>query len=171
MDEEKTVTQSAEAEPVSPPAADELASVAEASPTQDKPVPKQRRKRRTKAEIEADAKKAAAKAKREAKKAVKSAEKAAEDIVDAAEKTAKAAIEDSAKVAAKVAKPRIPTPHIIVQFSGDEINTAALSDAAVAQFRALNKRTKITDIKLYVKPEERAAYYVINGEHTGRVAF
>ena len=32
-----------------------------------------------------------------------------------------------------------------------------------------HKRTPITSLKLYLKPEENAAYYVINEKDTGKV--
>ena len=145
MEKEKINDQPAE---VTPAVAEPVAEAATA--------PKQRRKRRTKAEIEADAKKAAAKAKRAAKKAAS---------------TAKQAVEEGAQVAEKVTKPRIPTPEIVVQYSGSDIGASALTDAAVAQFKAVKKRTAIKDIKLYIKPEENAAYFVINGDFTGKVDF
>ena len=36
---------------------------------------------------------------------------------------------------------------------------------------AEKKRTPITDLKLYVKPEERVAYYVVNEKFNGSVSF
>ena len=33
-----------------------------------------------------------------------------------------------------------------------------------------NKEDSLADIKVYVKPEESAAYYVINGEITGCIS-
>ena len=45
----------------------------------------------------------------------------------------------------------------------------ALVEAAKAQFKAAHKRTPITSLKLYLKPEENAAYYVINEKDTGKV--
>lgn len=143
MEKEKTVSQTAEATPVA------TEPVAEAAST-----PKQRRKRRTKAEIEVDAKKAAGKAKRAVKKAATAA---------------KPVVKKGAQAAEKVAKPRIPTPEIVVQYSGAEIDASTLTNAAVAQFRAVKKRAVIKDIKLYIKPEENAAYFVINGDFTGKV--
>ena len=135
------------------------------------PAPKKRRKRRTKAEIEADAKKAAEKAKRDAKKATAAAKKAAGEALDTVANVAKQAVEEGAQVAGRVAKPRIPVPEIVVQYSGAEIDASTLTEAAVAQFRTVKKRTGIKDIKLYVKPEEHAAYYVINDDFTGKVDF
>ena len=44
-------------------------------------------------------------------------------------------------------------------------------EAAKAGFRQEKKRTPITDLKLYVKPEERTAYYVVNETFNGSVAF
>lgn len=43
--------------------------------------------------------------------------------------------------------------------------------AAKADFRAHKKRTLITSLKLYIKPEEQTAYYVVNEEYTGSVTF
>ena len=42
-----------------------------------------------------------------------------------------------------------------------------LVETAEANFHETHKRTLITALKLYVKPEERMAYYVINGDCEG----
>lgn len=62
-------------------------------------------------------------------------------------------------------------PDLILQYQGDEISMDTLVDAARADFHQEKKRTLVTDLKLYVKPEERAAYYVINGDHEGKIEF
>jgi len=62
-------------------------------------------------------------------------------------------------------------PTVIVQFQGAEVDMDALVEAAKADFRQEKKRTPITDLKLYVKPEERMAYYVINEKFNGSVSF
>ena len=170
MDEEKTVSEPTEAEVSSTPEVN-ATPAADAAAESAPPATKQRRKRRTKAEIEADAKKAAAKAKREARKAAKAAEKVAGDAIETVAKATKEVVEEGAQAAEKLSRSRTPAPEIILQYSGNEIDTSALTGAAVAQFRAEKKRTKITDIKLYVKPEESAAYFVINGDFTGKVDF
>lgn len=146
MDNEKISGQTAEA--ASEPAA-EAAS-----------APVKRRRRRTKEEIEADAKKAASAAK-----------KAAGGALDTVAKAAKQAVGGGAKAAGKISSSLIPAPEVVVQYSGAEIGASALTDAAVAQFKAAKKRARIKDIKLYIKPEERAAYYVINGSFNGKVDF
>ena len=62
-------------------------------------------------------------------------------------------------------------PEIFVQFQESEASIDALVEAAKADFRQTKKRTLITALKLYVKPEERMAYYVINESHEGKVSF
>ena len=62
-------------------------------------------------------------------------------------------------------------PEIFVQYQGGEISVDALTEAAKEAFHAEKKRTLVTALKLYVKPEEKAAYYVINGEHEGKITF
>ena len=62
-------------------------------------------------------------------------------------------------------------PTVIMQFQGTEVEMDALVEAAKADFRQTKKRTPITDLKLYVKPEERMAYYVANEKHNGSVTY
>ena len=62
-------------------------------------------------------------------------------------------------------------PEFIVQYQGADVELAALAEAAKADFRQTRKRTLITDLKLYVKPEEHTVYYVVNGSFTGSIAY
>lgn len=62
-------------------------------------------------------------------------------------------------------------PEMVIQYQDIEIKTSDLAEAAKADFRSIKKRTLVTDLKLYIKPEERIAYYVINGTYTGKVPF
>ena len=62
-------------------------------------------------------------------------------------------------------------PEFIVQYQGADIDLAALAEAAKADFHQTKKRTLITDLKLYVKPEEHMVYYVVNGNMTGSIAY
>ncbi len=62
-------------------------------------------------------------------------------------------------------------PTVIMQFQGTEVEMDALVESAKADFRQEKKRTPITDLKLYVKPEERVAYYVVNEKFNGSVSF
>ena len=62
-------------------------------------------------------------------------------------------------------------PEFTLQYQGADIDLATLAEAAKADFHQTKKRTLITDLKLYVKPEEHIAYYVVNGSFTGSVAY
>lgn len=62
-------------------------------------------------------------------------------------------------------------PVLILQYQGVDVDMAALAEAAKADFHRQKKRTLVTDLKLYVKPEEHTAYYVINGSAEGKVSF
>ena len=78
----------------------------------------------------------------------------------------------AAKVRAEIkAKADSLKPTVIVQFQGSEVDLDTLVEAAKADFRQEKKRTPITDLKLYVKPEERTAYYVVNETFNGSVSF
>ena len=62
-------------------------------------------------------------------------------------------------------------PELMIQYQDIEVNTADLVDAAKADFHNAKKRTLITDLKLYIKPEDRTAYYVINETFNGKIPF
>ncbi len=62
-------------------------------------------------------------------------------------------------------------PVVVLQFQGAEVDLDTLVEAAKADFRQAKKRTPITELKLYVKPEERMAYYVVNEKHNGSIAY
>ena len=62
-------------------------------------------------------------------------------------------------------------PEVIVQYQENEVSVDALAEAAKAEFHQTKKRTRVTAMKLYIKPEEHMAYYVINGSYEGKVSF
>ena len=62
-------------------------------------------------------------------------------------------------------------PEVYVQFQESEISIDALVEAAKDDFHQTKKRTLVTAMKLYIKPEEHMAYYVINESHEGKVSF
>ena len=63
------------------------------------------------------------------------------------------------------------TPEVHVQYQDSDAEMQAIIAAAKEDFRSVKKRMRITDMKLYVKPEERTAYYVINGDFSGKVTY
>ena len=62
-------------------------------------------------------------------------------------------------------------PDVIVQYQDGEVDTASLVEAAKADFHQTKKRTLVTDLKIYIKPEDHMAYYIINGDHEGNIPF
>lgn len=60
-------------------------------------------------------------------------------------------------------------PEIVLQYQGGETDVTALVEAAKADFHSVKKRTLVTALKLYIKPEEGAAYYVINEDYNGKI--
>ena len=104
------------------------------------------------------AKKTAAK-KTAAKKAT--TKKAASEDENGTEKKASAK-KTTAKKAADV--------EVFIQFAGNQAVQKDVEDRIKAAFVAEGHReSSIKSIKIYVKPEENAAYYVINEDNVGRV--
>ncbi len=67
---------------------------------------------------------------------------------------------------------KAPTETVIVQYEGAEWEVAALREKAITAYVAENhRRGSIKDLVLYVKPEERKVYYVVNGKNTGSTDF
>ena len=99
---------------------------------------------------------------------------AAAKTADAAEKTVKKAetkVKAAAKKpAAKKAAKEVLKPEITVQYQNLEVTTEVVEERVKAQFAAEGHRVgTIKKLNIYVKPEEYAAYYVINDKFTGRV--
>ena len=73
--------------------------------------------------------------------------------------------------AAEKAKADNLKPELVMQYQGTEIDLETLVEAAKADFHKQKKRILVTGLKLYIKPEEQMAYYVINEEHKGSIPF
>lgn len=60
--------------------------------------------------------------------------------------------------------------NVYMQFAGKEILTADLVAQVTEKWVALGHRaSSIKELNLYVKPEDSAAYYVINGKESGKI--
>ncbi len=103
-------------------------------------------------------------------------EKKAEVKAEAVKPTKAAAKTDAkaaapAKTASKAPAKKAPakTQEICMQFAGREILDKDLLDKVkeIWTKELGNKVKDLVDLKIYVKPEECAAYYVINGDVTG----
>lgn len=108
------------------------------------------------------AKKTAAKVKESP--AVKKAAKATSTAAKKATGTAKKAAA-STKKAAEKATTKVNT---YVEFAGKQIATEELADKVREAYKAEGNKARIKSIEIYVKPEENAAYYVINGNAEGK---
>lgn len=78
---------------------------------------------------------------------------------------------EAVKTAPAEEKAETLTPEIIVQYQGGEVVMSALVEAAKEDFHKAKKRTSITSLSLYVKPEEHTAYYVVNGDYEGKIPY
>ena len=100
--------------------------------------------------------------KKEVKKAVKETKKTAEKAVAAVEKTA----------AKTRTKKKAALEEVILEYRGMQVNVEALLADAKADWIANGHKEKdYVSCKLYLKPEDSAAYYVINDEHMGKVEY
>ena len=66
----------------------------------------------------------------------------------------------SAKAPARRGRPPL-APELYVEMSGKQYNITDIIDRAKADYRSTHK-VGVQSCKVYVKPEEDAAYYVIN---------
>ena len=97
------------------------------------------------------------------KKPAKAAKAKAEDVEkEVAEK----------KPAAKRTTKKAVKTSFVVQAAGKEVSMEeAIAKVKAAWVATGNKETDLKEIAVYVKPEEKAIYYVVNGDVTGRVDF
>ncbi len=141
------------------------------TPAAEEPVKKTRKPRAKKAETEAvkaAAKEAPKKAAAEAapkKTAKKAAAEAAPKKTAATKKTAAAKTEKAPTTRKTAAKKAVPAHQatVYIQFGGNEVAAKDILEAAKKAFAEANEGVEIETIELYVKPEEGAAYYVVNG--------
>ena len=105
-----------------------------------------------------------------ATKTVKATEVKATEVKEEVKVEAPKAAAKKAPAKKAPAKTAEVKTEVVVQFMGNEISTAVVEERVKAQFVAEgHKASTIKNVTVYVKPEEFAAYYVINGEFTGRV--
>ena len=72
----------------------------------------------------------------------------------------------------KAVKAAAPQVRLVLQYMGWEISQAEMAAAAADAWRAAGGNpAAIQTMDLYVKPEDNAVYYVINGASAGKVPF
>ena len=136
-----------------------------------------------KAEKTNQVKEAEPKTNEKASDVLQAAKNAAQDVKTAVKESAsevKAAVTEktsarekkpsrAAKKAAKAAKEELK-PEVFIQYQGNEAIVADVIEKAKNEFVADGHRaSSIKSLQVYLKPEEFAAYYVINQKFAGRV--
>ena len=95
--------------------------------------------------------------------AVENTKKAVNKAVDTTRTTARKASENAKKVFRRPSE-------VVIQYGGKDVKESELVDKVIAAYVANGyKKSALKDIVLYVKPEDDAAYYVINDSITGKV--
>ena len=107
------------------------------------------------------AKKAAEKPAAAPAKAAEAAAKKPAAAKKTAEKKAPAEKKAAAKKSAKKPALEIRT---ILQVGGKDFDISAMAEKALKAYKSVHKRKVVNEFVLYVKPEENAAYFTINGE-------
>lgn len=112
-----------------------------------------------------DAKKAPAEKKTAAKKAP-AEKKTAAKKAPAEKKVAAAKAPAEKKTAAKkpAAKKAEPVIKTILQVEGKDFDLSTVAVDALKKYKSTHKRKVVEEFVVYVKPEDNAAYYTVNGE-------
>ncbi len=72
----------------------------------------------------------------------------------------------------KHAEKDTPEKEVLIQYGGGEWSVADLEEKAIAAYVAEgHRRGRISKLKVYLKPEERKIYYVVNDKTTGSTEF
>ena len=67
-------------------------------------------------------------------------------------------------------KAAVPEPEVYVQYQGNESDLAAITARIKKQYvEEGHKESDIKSLKIYLKPEDASAYYVINDNNSGKI--
>ncbi len=97
------------------------------------------------------------------------AEEAPAKKVETPKKTAPKTTTKTNTRTAKTEKTAV-SQNVYIQFAGKEVRTEEIVEQVKAAWTAEGHRaSSIKSLEVYVKPEDMAAYYVVNGKTTGKV--
>ena len=113
----------------------------------------------------------------EVKAAVKAEEEKVVEKAAEVKETVKATVKTAAKKTAQkkttrktTTKKEASSTEVVVEFYGQQSSVESVEERVKAAFVAEgHKAGTIKSLKIYLKPEEQAAYYVINDKFAGRV--
>lgn len=60
--------------------------------------------------------------------------------------------------------------HMIFEYRGHQCDCDSVIDRVVEKFTNIHSVKKVHEIEIYIRQEHEAAYYVIDGRHTGSVS-
>lgn len=106
--------------------------------------------------------------------AKKVAEKVAEKAADGKKAVEKKVAETKATVKKTAEKKtaKAASVKIIVEYAGNQTDADMLAETAKADWAANgHELLKLKSCELYIKPEEKTCYYVINGVDTGKIFY
>ena len=72
------------------------------------------------------------------------------------------------KPAAKTARAAAPKETIKIQFGADEYDFSEIKKAVEADYKSKVKG-RIKTVEIYIKPEDKAVYYVVNGDFSDKI--
>ncbi len=62
-----------------------------------------------------------------------------------------------------------PAEEMLLQFGENEVSLTDISAKVKQSYQESDSKEELKDMKVYIKPEDNKAYYVINGEIEGSV--
>ena len=64
----------------------------------------------------------------------------------------------------KQAEKKAPVIKTILQADGKDFDISCIAEKALKSYKSVHKRKVVNEFCVYIKPEENAAYYTVNGE-------
>ena len=95
----------------------------------------------------------------------KTAAKTASRAKKVTNKVEKAIKEKAAEIKASISH----TQEVYVQYQGNESDLETVVQRIKEQYAAEGNKEEIKSLNIYLKPEDASAYYVINGNNSGKV--
>ena len=90
-------------------------------------------------------------------------------VVDKAKEVTKK-VEKTVKEKVAEVKAAAADPEVYVQYQGNESNLAVITERIKKQYvEEGHKESDIKSLKIYLKPEDASAYYVINDNNSGKM--
>lgn len=121
------------------------------------------------ADIKEISKKVKDTAKSTAKKATATAKKAGGTAKTTAKKATQAAKSTAKKAVSQVASKKDVSRTAVVEFAGNQYEVTDVITRCEEKYKSENKKKTYKDIKVYIKPENNAAYYVVDDISAGMI--